>query len=198
MTEEKEEFKKRRWTPVLRERSSLFFVDLLKKEQPDKVLEIGTCVGNSGLSILENCPNAFLKTVEIEKEKCEIAKHNFETNGFSERVEVICDDAMNVIKRLEKEGAKFNFIFLDGAKGQYVKYLPIIKNLLEKNGVLFADNIFFHGMVQAGYPKHKHRTIVFRLRDFINKIKNDIDFETQIYDIEDGISISRLKNHLKN
>jgi len=57
---------------------------------------------------------------------------------------------------------------------------------------LVADDIFYHGLVKGGYPEHKHRTIVFRLREFIEKISTDKDFETTILELEDGISVSRL------
>ncbi len=73
--------------------------------------------------------------------------------------------------------------------------MPHLKALLNKDGYLVADNILFHGKVRAeGFVPHKHRTIVVNLRKFIEALQNDENLITEIYEIGDGISISKMLN----
>ena len=188
------EFARKNWVPVLRDKSADFLCELIQSEKPKRILEIGTCIGYSGILMLENSQSSKLVTIEKDESKCKEAMLNFAQANLSKRVKIINEDAIETIKRFLKNGEKFDFIFLDGPKGQYLAYLPILKELLSKNGILLADDIFYHGLVRKeGYPEHKHRTIVFRLREFIEKITNDKDFDTIILDIDDGMSLSRLK-----
>ena len=193
--EKKENFKgfnKDEYVPILRDESITFLYDLAQKLQPKKILEIGTYIGYSASILLSSSPNSTLDTVEIKEENSNLACENLKV--FGGRVEVFCQDAKDFIETKCKEKKKYDFIFLDGPKGQYVRYLPILKELLESGGVLVADNVYFHGMVKMeGKIPHKHRSIVNNLRQFINDITLDIDFQTTIYDIGDGISVSYKK-----
>ena len=111
---------------------------------------------------------------------------------FGERVTVVTSDAFLYIAR--DDIGKFDLIFLDGPKAQYINYLPFLKELLNEGGVLVADNVYFHGLVrQAGEVKHKLRTIVVNLRKFIDAICLDEDLESEILDIGDGLSVSRKR-----
>lgn len=191
--QELKDFARKNWVPILRDKSADFLCKVIKDQQPKEILEIGTCLGYSGTLMLENS-SAFLTTIEKDKKKCEQAVENFKQAGLEERVKVICDDAGEEIKKLETEGNKYDFIFLDGPKGQYLFYLPYLKKMLNKGGILMADDIYYHGWVKGNdYPKHKHRTIILRLREFIEKITTDEDFDTILLDLEDGISLSCLK-----
>lgn len=191
--QELEKIARKNWVPILRDKSADFLCKVVSEQKPKKILEIGTCIGYSGILMLRSVKDAFLVTIEKDAKRADQAKENFKKEGFAERVEVLNEDAAETIKRLKDSGEKFDFIFLDGPKGQYVNYLPFLKSILNKGGILFADDIFYHGLVKEGYPKHKHRTIVFRLREFIEKITADPNFETKLIEIEDGISISQLK-----
>ena len=191
--EKKENFlgyNKDEYIPILKDESISFIFQLCFERQPKNILEIGTYIGYSASVFLSASPNAHLKTIEINEENTRLARENLKV--FGDRANVICGDAKDVIKDLENNNEKFDFIFLDGPKGQYIKYFPILKNLLNLNGVLVADNVYFHGMVKKeGKIPHKHRSLVNNLRKFIEVIKNDNDFESEIFDIGDGISVSK-------
>ncbi len=177
--------------PLLLDETAEFLLNFLKDKNFKNILEIGTAVGYSGILFLQNQPRAFLTTIDINEKMQNIAKQNFKKFNVEKRVKLIKGDAKDVLSSFNQ---KFDLIFLDGPKGQYIKYLPQLKLLLDKNGFLIADNIFFHGKVRAeGFVPHKHRTIVVNLRKFIDAIENDEMLMTQIYDIGDGISISKLK-----
>ena len=122
-------------------------------------------------------------------ENAKLAKINLSI--FGDRANVICGDAFDVIRNLCDANKKYDLIFLDGPKGQYIKYLPYLKSLLNVGGVLIADNIFFHGLVEKeGMVAHKHRTIVYNLREFIDTITHDENLSTEIFHIGDGLSLS--------
>ncbi len=180
--------------PVLLDDTAKLLFNTIYNFKPSSVLEIGTAIGYSGTLILNAC-NCNLTTIENFESNYNLAKTHFADAGLTSRVNMIFDDALNGILELEKQGKKFDFIFLDGPKGQYIKYLPILKNLLSDGGILFADNVHFKGMVfWEGTIPHRKRTIVVNLRKFLAEIKADADFsEYSELKLGDGVMIAKLK-----
>lgn len=173
---------------LLRDGVDKYLEDFCKKNNPKTVLEIGTAYGYSASIMLSAC-HCKLVTFEKDQQKVLIANKNLNDAGFCGRFKVLCGDAKDLLLDVDQ---KFDLIFLDGPKGQYINYLPTLKKLLNTGGVLLADNVYFQGKVLAdGFVPHKHRTIVINLRKFLNDISNDANFDTQILDIGDGISISK-------
>lgn len=176
--------------PILRDQSAQILCDLCKKNKPQRILEIGTATGYSAIVMLSSC-EAKLITLEKDEERAKTALLNFSKAGLENRVRLIKGDAMNAIKAFYDQKETFDFIFLDGPKGQYVKYLPYLKAMLVKGGILFADDVLLHGWVKSNEKiAHKHRTMVMALRRFLEAVENDKDFETKLVEIEDGLSIS--------
>ena len=187
-------FARHEYCPIIRPKTEALLREVLQKEQPKHILEIGTFLGYSAAVMLETCPNAQIVTIEKNAQNAEDAKQNLKE--FGGRAQVLCCDAMDFLKEndLIKKGQCLDFIFLDGAKGQYIKYLPHLKNLLRSEGFLMCDDILFYGLVQAdGKIAHKHRSIVNNLRKFLDTLQADTDFETKIFEFEDGVSISRKR-----
>lgn len=180
------------YIPIIRDNTAQALISVCKEKNPKKILEIGTAIGYSGLLMLQNC-QAYLYTIEKDEQRLAEAEKNFKLFGQEARVKLILDDALIALEKLCKDNEKFDLIFLDGAKGQYIKYYPLIKKLLNHDGILFTDNIYMHGMVKSeGKIAHKHRSMVVNLRKYIELLKNDKDFTTNFYDIDDGYSISKL------
>ena len=180
------------YIPIIRDNTAQALINVCKEKNPKKILEIGTAIGYSGLLMLQNC-QAFLYTIEKDEQRLAEAEKNFKLFGQEARVKLILDDALIALEKLCKDNEKFDLIFLDGAKGQYIKYYPLIKKLLNHDGILFTDNIYMHGMVKSEEKiAHKHRSMVVNLRKYIELLKNDKDFTTNFYDIDDGYSISKL------
>lgn len=180
------------YIPIIRDNTAQALINVCKEKNPKKILEIGTAIGYSGLLMLQNC-QAFLYTIEKDEQRLAEAEKNFKLFGQEARVKLILDDALIALEKLCKDNEKFDLIFLDGAKGQYIKYYPLIKKLLNRDGILFTDNIYMHGMVKSEEKiAHKHRSMVVNLRKYIELLKNDKDFTTNFYDIDDGYSISKL------
>lgn len=186
------DFAKKNFVPIIRDKSARFLFDFVKDNGFENVLEIGTAIGYSG-SIILSAGAEKLTTIDINSESLDIAKNTFSKLGFEDRVTIINDDAKLVIKEMSKNGEHFDMIFLDGAKGQYINYLDDLKCLIGTTGVIFADNVLLHGMVEtSGIIPHKKRTMVVNLRKYLDKIAK-YPFESKIIRLEDGIALTRYK-----
>lgn len=193
MFEEIEKYAKENFIPIIRSKSRQILMDEVKKTSPSKILEIGSAIGYSGLCILF-ASSASLVTIEKDEGRAAMARQNFERYNVAERVQLINDDALKVLTNLAEEGLQFDFVFLDGPKGQYHKYLPLLTKLLVKGGTLFADNVSVMGLVDSTEPiAHKHRTMVVNMRKFLSDVSSSTQFESQILKVEDGILIAKRK-----
>lgn len=176
------------YVPAMRERTTDLLREVAAKINPSETLEIGTSLGVSGLTVLD-AANGRLTTVEIDGEVLERARENFEQCGFSDRVTFVNDDCFAAVGYLSEN--EYDLVVLDGPKGHYDELYRLIKPLLKRGGALFCDDVDFHGLTDGKeYPDHKHRTIVYGLRRFIEDISSDGDFSVERYEIEDGVLIA--------
>lgn len=185
-------FAKENYVPIIRDKSAEFLYNYVRDNNIKTVLEIGTAIGFSG-SIIMSAGAEKLTTVEIKESSFEMAKNTFKKTGFLDRTNMYLSDAKDVIKELKSKGVKFDMVFLDGAKGQYIYYLDTLKDLLSDNGVIFADNVLLHGMVEGNdvIPRRK-RTMVNNLRKYLEVINKE-PYESELVRIEDGIAITKVK-----
>ena len=181
-----------RGVPIIREESHKILIDYIKKYNPNKVLEIGTAVGYSGIAILKNC-DGMLTTIEHNSELVGEAAANFKDAGLTSRVKIINDDCLVQIAQMVAEDSfnnYFDFIFLDGPKAQYGNMIEGLLMLLKPGGVILADNVLFRGYVsgEVKAPTKRFKTIVSRLKRFIDEfLTNDELTNTKLIDIEDGM-----------
>lgn len=184
-------FAEENFIPIVRDETAKILMEECKKNSPQNILEIGTAIGYSGILILKSC-NGHLYTIEKDISRYEIAKENFVKYGISERVTLMLGDAKEQLEILKSHNYKFDFVFLDGPKGQYIKYLPTIKSLLNKNAILFSDNVLMHGLINHQEKvTHKNRAMVRNMKAFNDEIMNDKDFDSKFYEIDDGFIVSR-------
>jgi predicted O-methyltransferase YrrM len=178
--------------PILRPAAAAFLNVLVQLRQPASILEIGTSIGYSGLVMLNAMgPDGHLTTVEMDEDILQRARENFDRQGVSEQVTLIGGDGGDVLHYLED---RFDIIFLDGPKGQYLLYLPDCIRLLNPGGLLICDDVLFYGMVAADELVLRRKiTIVKRMRKFLNAISNHPQLDTTIVPIGDGISVSIKK-----
>lgn len=185
-------FESHEYNPIVRSESKKLLSALIEKHKPKQILEIGTFIGYSASLMLETSTESFVTTVEKNSDNATCAVKNLRELGFDGRFEVVNADASDFLK--ENHDRKYDFIFLDGPKGQYVRYFPYLKNMLNKGGVLVADDILFYGLVRSQQKiEHKHRSLVNNLRKFLEVLQSDSDFETKIYEFENGMSVSVKK-----
>lgn len=178
--------------PILRETERKLFLSVLEKSKPVRILEIGTAIGYSTLLLAAHAPQAVIDTVEIDEGRYKRAMSVVDDLGLSCRVHCHLGDAAQVIPTLFPG---YDFVFLDGPKGQYMTYIKLIEPLLADEAVVVADNVLFRGMVVGNeYPPHRYRTIVLRLREYISYMKSH--YETTIHAAGDGLAVS-LKGNRK-
>ena len=90
---------------------------------------------------------------------------------------------------------KFDLVFIDAAKGQYPDYFRKVHPLLADDAVIIADNVLFRGYVRGGVEApRRFRTIVKRLREYIDLLENSQEFQTEIFENGDGLAVSWRKN----
>jgi len=178
--------------PILQDDSMQVIKTILALKRPNKILEIGTAVGYSALCFSEYLTgeNPVIKTGELNKEIAEIAKKNIQEISDENNIEVNNMDAYEFMKTLDE---KFDIVFIDAAKGQYMKYLSEAYRLTKENSVIIADNVLLRGMVMSDYNEHKHRTAVTRLREYIKEVTENPNLETMLLDVGDGLAISVVK-----
>ncbi len=174
--------------PVSNGETLNFLVTVLSAVKPKNILELGTAVGVSGAVMLQTCPVARLTTIERDKGFYESAAHNFNALGLADRVTSVLGDAGEVIGNLKEE---YDFIFLDCAKVQYIKYLPRLKELLKKGGVLVADDVLLFGYVtgEEEVPK-KRKMLVEHIKEYVHAATHDNELQTTVFDIGDGVALS--------
>ncbi|MDE7075790.1 MAG: O-methyltransferase [Clostridia bacterium] len=180
-----------RGIPVSSDETLAYLCTCALMAKPQNILEIGTAIGVSGICILEQCTAAHLTTIELNPGFATEAEDNFARAHMSEMATVIRGDAAEVLPTLKGE---YDFIFLDGPKVQYVKYLPQMKRLLKKGGTLFADDVLLYGWVngERETPK-KRKMLVEHIREYITAVTNDADLYTVIVDIGNGVALSVKK-----
>ena len=174
--------------PVLREKSFELLLETVKNKKPKRILEIGVNRGLSGIAMLLVSEDSQLSGIEIDEEKIAIAKNNYVEFGVENRAKIFQGDASEIIPILT---GNYDFIFLDGPKGHYFEYLPFLLDSLNKGGILFADNVLFRGFIGENVKApHRHNTIKRSMENFLHTITNSKDLKTQIYQMEDGVSIT--------
>jgi predicted O-methyltransferase YrrM len=160
------------------------------------VLELGTATGYSAIWLARGLgPHGTLTTIELDPNRAEQARNNFK-RWFGETVGTITlleGDALAILPTLENP---FDLIFIDAAKGQYPDFLQQVERLLVPGGVLVADNVLFRGMVdkQQEQIEKRYRTLVRRLRQFLELLLKHPDWDTTILPLGDGVSLSYKRN----
>ena len=193
---ELEKYARKNNIPVLLDDSARFLADFVKKNEFKSILEIGTAIGYSGSIMLLSSKNAFLTTIEKNPISFEKAIETFKGVDVSGRVTQILGDGLEEIKKLNQEDKKYDLIFLDGPKGQYLLYYPILLEMLKDGGCLLVDNVLFKGMVRSTEDVgHKKRAMVTKLRKFMQEIETREDLNTTIHEIGDGIAEIYLKKY---
>ena len=174
--------------PILKDDSLKYILTILEIRRPKSILEIGTAVGYSAINFSGYLDNdGKITTIEIDDETAEIAKEDITKMGLESKIDVVISDAYEYMKTLN---STYDVIFIDAAKGQYLKYLEQSLRLSKRGTIIIADNVLLRGMVLGGYNEHKHRTAVNRLREYINRVTTDEKLVSTIVDIGDGLAIS--------
>lgn len=164
---------------------------ILKEVKPKHILEIGTAVGYSAICFSEYLSeDGEIDTIERDEERIIEAKANIEKVGVSNKINIYSGDAVEILPTLNN---KYDVVFIDAAKGKYPFFLKEALRMLNTHGVILADNILYKGYVMSDYNKHKQRTAVRNLREYIKEVEENLELETKILEVGDGLAISKKK-----
>lgn len=180
--------------PIIRDETRDFLKLILNIKKPNNILEIGTAIAYSTLIMHRNCKEANIITIEDFERRILEAKSNIDKYFDKSKITLIEKDAGIYLKE-NKNSEVFDLVFLDAAKGQYINWISDIKRLMKKDAILLSDNIFKDGEILESkfLIKKRDRTIHKRMREFLKNITDDSDFNTYIFNIGDGISVSIKK-----
>ena len=163
--------------------------EILKKEKPKRILEIGTAVGYSAICFARYAETCIIDTIELDEERAKEAIENIKKIGVDERINVIIGNAVEILPTLNFE---YDIIFIDAAKSKYSIFLEQGIRLVKNGGIILADNVLYKGYVMSDYNKHKQRTAVRNLREYIKEVTENPNLESEILEIGDGLAITRV------
>ena len=177
--------------PILMDDTLEVIDKILKEVKPKRMLEIGTAVGYSAMCFSRYLDeDGTIDTIEREHDRVEEAKENIKKVGVENKINILEGDAVEILPTLNN---KYDVVFIDAAKGKYPFFLEQSKRMLNKNGIIFADNILYKGYVMSDYNKHKQRTAVRNVREYIKELTEVENCKTEILEVGDGLAISRFK-----
>lgn len=174
--------------PIVTKEVAEYLKFIVKSNGIKNILEVGTAIGYSGILMAKEIEKngGKLYTIEIDEERYNLAQENFKKSGLNNIVS-IKGDAVEEIKKIDE---KFDFVFIDASKGHYMEFFEDSYKLLNKDGIIFIDNIMFRGYLYKEYPK-RFKTIVRRLNEFIEYLYSRDGGEFVLLPFGDGIGLFR-------
>lgn len=174
--------------PIIRKETQTLLKFFLSQKRPKKILEVGTAIGFSALLMREYSPGTRIDTIEKYEKRIPVARAYFEKYDVNNSINLLVGDATDILKELE---GPYDLIFMDAAKAQYINFLPDVKRLLAKDGLLISDNILQDECVLESKfaVQRRDRTIHKRMREYLYEITHDEELQTIILPVGDGVSV---------
>lgn len=175
--------------PIIMDDTLEVIAKILIEKKPARILEIGTAVGYSAICFSEYLSkNGRIDTIERDVQREAEARENIKKVGVEDKIRLYEGDAVEILPTLNE---KYDVVFIDAAKGKYPFFLEQALRMLKDDGIILADNILYKGYVMSDYNKHKQRTAVTHLREYIKETTENPELETEILEVGDGLAISR-------
>jgi len=188
--EEIEEYAKVNNVPIMQKDGIEFLTKYIKENNVKNILEIGSAIGYSAIKMALVDDEVKVTTIERDKKRYDIAVDNIKKFNLENRIDIILCDALNIdIKD------KYDLIFIDAAKSQYIKFFEKFDNNLNVGGTIVTDNLSFHGLVEDDSKTNNRNTkqLVRKIRNYIEYLKNNNKYTTTLYKLGDGVAISIKK-----
>lgn len=187
---EMEDFAHENNVPIVTKEVAEYLKFIVKTHKVKNILEVGTAIGYSGILMAKEIveQDGKLYTIEIDEERYNQAQENIKKSGLNNIVS-IKGDAVEEIKKIEEN---FDFVFIDASKGHYMDFFEDSIKLLNKNGIIFIDNIMFRGYLYKEYPK-RFKTIVKRLDSFIDSLYKREEIDFVLLPFGDGVGLAYKK-----
>ena len=174
--------------PVMLDGGMEFILEYIKNNNIKSILEIGSAVGYSAIRFASVDEDIKVTTIERNVDLYKEALDNIRKFGLGDRINIICGDALETVI----EG-KYDLIFIDAAKSQYIKFFEKYKVNLAPGGSIITDNLSFHGLVEnPSLTKNRNtRQLVGKISKYIEFLKDNNEFKTEFYQVGDGVSVSK-------
>lgn len=179
--------------PVIRKETQACLKLFLALKKPRRILEVGTAVGFSAILMKTYNPaECRITTIENYEKRIPAARANFKRAGMEDDITLVEGDAAQVLQQL---AGPYDLIFMDAAKGQYIRFLPQVLRLLEEDGMLISDNILQDGdIIESRYAViRRNRTIHRRMRSYLYELTHHDQLVTAVFPVGDGITVSSKK-----
>lgn len=182
-----EEYAEKNNVPILCSVASNLLEQLIVMNKPQRVLEIGTAIGYSTIRIARKLGRkAIIYTIEKSKPNIAVARENFRKAGVENKIKLLEGDALRIMPQLQK---KYDFIFLDADKEDYKRLFDYSMVLLKKGGVIFVDNLLWHGYVASNKVPSKYKKSTQMIREFNRVFMNHPSLSSTILSVGDGVGI---------
>lgn len=185
-----EEYAEENNIPIMQKDGIEFLLKYIEDNNIKKILEIGSAIGYSAIRMALINKDITVTTIERDKERYDLAVKNISEFNLNNQIEIILSDAFDV--ELQD---KYDLIFIDAAKSQYIKFFEKFKNNLSENGVIVSDNLNFHGLTKVDEKtlSRNVRGLVRKLNNYVEFLESNEEFNTTFYNLGDGVSISKRK-----
>jgi predicted O-methyltransferase YrrM len=183
------QYAKEKSVPIITYEGIRFLLQIIQLRNVKNVLEIGTAIGYSAINIALKT-DAFVTSIERNNEMYELAKINIEQANVSNKITLIKGDALEVD---ETTLGTFDLIFIDAAKAQSIHFFEKYETILNKGGVIVTDNLLFHGLVDHKVESKNLRQLLTKIDRFNKYVVTRSEYDTFIYEIGDGMSVSIKK-----
>lgn len=184
------EYAKKNNVPIMQDEGIEFICKYIVENNVKKILEIGSAIGYSALKFASIADDIIVTTIERDESRYKEAVSNINNMNMNRQINIYHADALDIdIKD------KYDLIFIDAAKSQYIKFFEKYKNNLNLGGAIISDNLAFHGLVENPELTNNRNTkqLVRKIQKYIVFLKNNQEFETTFYKIGDGVSVSKKK-----
>ena len=184
-----ENYAKENHVPIMLKDGIGFLTDYIKKNNIKHILEIGSAIGYSSIRMSLVSTDIKVTTIERDDIMYNKAKENINAFNLDNQITLIHGDALDI-----ELTDKYDLIFIDAAKAQYIKFFEKFKHNLKDSGVIVTDNLSFHGLVEdSSNCSRNTKQLVKKIKKYIEFLKDNKEFETEFMSIGDGISISKRK-----
>ena len=189
-----EEYASNHKVPILKEEGLDLLVSIIKMNNVKNILEIGTAIGYSSSVFALINKDIRIDTIERDELMYQEALKNINALGLESQINIIYEDALNLdLSTLKLD--QYDLIFIDAAKSQYTNFFTKFEVKLKKGGIIFSDNLLFHGLVEnaSGKESRNLNQMLRKIRAYNEWLSNNDAYDTTFLRIGDGIAISIKK-----
>lgn len=186
------EYASEKKVPIINDEGLAFLLFIIKITKAKNILEIGTAIGFSAINMASLGNDIVIDTIERDKNMFLEATKNVVKANYENRINIYNCDALEFDESL-LGNKKYDLIFIDAAKAQYIKFFEKYEKYLSTDGVIFTDNLLFHGLINnsTNIESKNLRNLVLKIEKFNEWLKNNENYNSSFFDIGDGIAISK-------